>query len=111
MGTVRFSDPREFVEELGIDAVKVDRGLVRLTGLYQPTAFSPNVTNYSILATARVGKDILRLEHYCGQLWNINTESDEKVRKKGENTKEFLELACKGLELDIRAGVLEEGDD
>ncbi len=104
---VKFNDPGEFVEELKKDVELVDRRLVRITGLYRQV-MGPAVRDYSVVATARVGSDLYRLEKYIGQLWGLKAEDDKLVLRKGEEVKDQLDLACVELGLSVRAGLLED---
>ena len=104
MATVKFSVPEEFLEELGKELV--DRGLVRITHLSRPTKISPNIHHLSIVATAKVAGDILRLERYCGDIWNIGSQ-DVKVKDEAEAIKRKILEGCAALHLEVRGGVLE----
>lgn len=102
---VRFNEPSEFISELGKDVELVDRRLVRITGLYRQVMGA--VRDYSVVATAKVGPDLYRLEKYVGQLWGLKAEADKEVLRKGEEVKDQLDLACVELGLAVRAGLLE----
>ena len=107
MVTVKFNDADEFLEELGKNLGKVEQNIVRLTFSFTPSKLTPNIRHLQVLATAQVGRDILRLEHYCGQVWEIGTQ-DTPVQEEAGRVHKQLEEGCERLGLEVRAGVLEE---
>lgn len=106
---VRFSDPKEFLEELAKDRDHVERRIVRLTNLYRPSQRVPSVQHLSVVATARVGREVVRLEVYCGDFWYLDKEKDQKVLDKAKALHTTIEEGCARLGLEVRAGVLEDG--
>src|SRR5262245_37977817 len=105
---VKFSDPQEFLAELGKDAHLVLRKIVRVTKLIRPTKMAPNIRMISVVATARVAGDILRFERYCGDHWGQGFESTNgPTMDKAERLQVELETACQSIGLEVRAGVIE----
>lgn len=104
---VRFNQVEEFLEELAKDKDHIERGIVRLTNLYRPSRQVPSIQHLSVVATMRVGRDIIRLEVYCGDLWHLDRDQPVLDRAKALHT--TLEEGCARLGLEVRAGVLEEG--
>lgn len=69
MATVRFNIPDEFLAELEKAQSLVQRGIVRITHLYRDSIFSPIIRHLNVVATTRIGDDVVRCEYYCGDLW------------------------------------------
>jgi len=109
MGTVKFNDVEEFLGEMAKDRDCVDRHLVRVTNLFRSSTVSPIIRHLSVVATARVGSDIVRLESYCGDIWQM-APRDTRVVEKAEQLQRMLAEGCARLGLEVRAGLLEEGE-
>jgi len=80
---------------------------VRLTNFYRPSQRVPSIQHLSVVATARVGRDIIRLEVYCGDLWHLDRDQPVLDRAKALHT--TIEEGCARLGLEVRAGVIEDG--
>lgn len=111
MPIVKFNSVDEFCEELEKDAVavEVDRNIVRLTNLFTLHSALPNVRHVKVLANYSVQGQIVRLEHYCGDLWGMKVEQDNEVLERAGNAQMTVKAACDRLFLELRAGSLEEG--
>ena len=109
MPIVKFNAPEEFLAELTKDVALVDRQIVRATNLYRQSTYSPGVQHLSVVATARVGSDIVRLDLYCGDLWHIERQ-DTPVTAKAERMRRALAEGCARLGLEVRAGMLDEAE-
>ena len=75
MATVRFTIPDEFLAELEKDQPLVQRGIVRITHLYRDSTLSPLIRPRSVVATTRIGDDVVRLSMtaaICGR-WRTTT--------------------------------------
>lgn len=105
MATVKFNDVDEFCEELARDGP--DRDIVRLTYLFKTSRLSPNIRHVLVVATCTVQGQIVRLERYVGDVWGLSA-TDEEVMEKALQTKNRLHERCKKLNLNVRAGVLED---
>jgi len=111
MGTVKFSDVDEWIDELHKDLP--DRALVRLSYLFKPSRVSPNIRHLLLVGTHTVTRpggephQLVRFEKYVGDLWGINPETDEKVRERGEQIMRKIESVCKDLKIEVRAGLIE----
>lgn len=110
MPIVKFNNVDEFCEELEKDAaaVAVDRNIVRLTNLFTISSPLPNVRHVKVLANYSVQGQIVRLEHYCGDLWGMNNDQDNKVLERAGNAQMTVKAACDRLFLELRAGALED---
>jgi hypothetical protein len=104
---VRFTDVNEFLENLDKDRQHVERRIVRVTNLYQPSRLTPSTQHLSVVATARIAGEIVRLEVYCGDLWHLGR--DDAVIAKATAVQQTLVDACARLDLDVRPGVITEG--
>lgn len=104
---VKFNDPKEFLEELAKDAQLIKRSIVRVTQQTTQSNQVPVIAHLSVVATAEVEGDIVRLDRYCGQLWNIG--KDEKVLGLAKEMVNQIIKGCEALGLEVRAGVLEPG--
>lgn len=110
MPIVQFNTVNEFLAELTTDLTQVDRKLVRVTHLYQQSKQAPSLQYVSVVATARVATDIIRLDVYCGEVWNVNTQHNEPVLKKAEALQQRIREACAQLGMDVRAGLLKSAE-
>ena len=111
MAVVKFNNPGEFLAELKQDCQQIARGIVRVTSLYRGSTVSPSLHHLSVVATARVGRDLVRLDYYCGDLWQIGDQDsphDQHVMERGQRISRALQDGCSQLGLEVRAGVLEE---
>jgi len=105
---VRFNATEEFLEEMEKDRTEIERGVVRLTTLMRADSKTPGITHYLVLATYRRGDEIVKLEHYCGWLWQSSVEAERaEVEKKRDKVYEALEAKAKELALELRGGVFE----
>jgi hypothetical protein len=102
---VKFNDPKEFLEELAKDAQLIKRSIVRVTQQTTQSNQVPVIAHLSVVATAEVAGDIVRLDRYCGQLWNMG--KDEKVLGLAKELVDRLIKGCEALSLEVRAGVIE----
>jgi hypothetical protein len=108
---VKFNDISEYCEELKKEKDHIDRNIVRLTNQMGPTALSPSIRNLSVISTYAncfsYPTTIVRLEHYCGQLWGMENQ-DTSIREAAEKAINQIEAVCKELGLEVRAGVIED---
>ena len=105
---VTFNQVEEFIAELGKDAGKVSRGIVRCTKLFEAFRLSPSIRLVSIFSTYSVDGQVITLTCYCGDTSGINREKDREVIAKADGYLKSIEEACKRLGLEARAGVLKE---
>jgi len=108
MPTIKFNSVTEFCEEMEKDQHEIDRGIVRITNLYQKSKLSPNIHDLTVLASFSVKGQVIRLERYCGQIWEINTEADQKILERADEIQSLIEHECREAGLEVRAGSLEE---
>lgn len=94
--------------------------IVRLTYLHKKSSLSPNIEHLFVISTFslinwidndKFTEAIVKLEAFCGDTWNINGETNEKVRERAETMARQIEDACKELLYEVRNGVLEESGD
>lgn len=105
---VRFTEPREFVDELRTDVALIERGVVRLTQQARPT-YNGAVVRVSVVAGAIVDGRPVILDRYIGELWGM-PDADEGVNRNAAQAVTWLEGQLRELGLQARAGVLEEND-
>ena len=79
--------------------------VVRLALLVLPTNV-PEITNVVAVATARMGKDIFRMEESCGARWGVMDYSDTHDRF--AQIREEIEGVCQDLGLRLCGGMFEE---
>src|SRR6266850_1157649 len=103
---VLFNAVEEFLTELEQDTDLVERKIMRLTNLYQQSQMTPVIRHLFVVATYRIGGEIVQFKQYCGDLWNM--ESDRKAIEKGIATQVAVEDACKRYGLEVRAGMYHE---
>ena len=105
MAIVQFNNVEEFLAELTADVEKLDRHLVRVTNLYQQSKQMSVMQYVSVVATAHVATDIIRLDVYCGDVWNGDSHHNAPVLKKVEAVQQHLRASCTQLGIEIRAGL------
>jgi hypothetical protein len=110
MPLVQFNTISEFLIELTTDLAHVDRKLVRVTNLYRQSSQVPSMQYVSVVATARVATDVIQLDVYCGEVWNVDTQHNEPVLKKAEALCQRIREACTQLGLEVRAGLLKNAE-
>ena len=110
MPIVQFNNTEEFLAELAADLEKLDRHLVRVTNLYQQSTQMPVIQYVSVVATARVATDIIRLDVYCGELWNADTQHNAPVLTKVEAVQQHLRASCAKMGLAVRAGLWKDAE-
>ncbi len=110
MAVVQFNNTEEFLAELAADLAQLDRPLVRVTNLYQQSTQTPIIQYVSVVATARVAADILRLDVFCGEVWNVDALHNTPVWKKVEVVQQHLRMSCVQLGLEVRAGLLKPAE-
>jgi hypothetical protein len=120
MLTAVFNDPEEFLEDLVKEAERpggdIARGIVRVTKEVRHTATDPL---WNLLVVATYGVDdgqggvvhLVRLQHFCGQVWQGNPGDPVSigVHEKSEKVMEIVVEAARALGLEVRAGVLTWG--
>ena len=110
MPIVQFNNVEEFLTELTTDLAQLDRRLVRVTNLYQQSTQTPIIQYVSVVATARVAGDILRLDVHCSELWNVDTQHNAPVLKKVEAVQQRIRASCVQLGMEVRAGLLKQAE-
>lgn len=113
MVLVKFNFPDEFLEELTKDKDLVHRGIVRLTQLFGREMKILIVTHVSVVATAKLGPDIIRMDHRIGSYSDLpgGLGGDrEAVLQKSRETLDTIQAQCEQLGLEVRAGSYEPGD-
>jgi hypothetical protein len=106
---VRFNDVNEFIEEIQLDLAQIDRGIVQVTKAVSLTA-TPPLRHLAVVATARIGDTVVRLDHFCGELWEERaTEGshDAKIYARAEELMKRIEIAARSSSLEVRAGIVE----
>ena len=103
---VKFNDPREFIEELKKDAGLVSRGIVRITQQVTCSGKMP-IKYLSVVGTTQVINTVVRLDRYCGEIWNI-PHVDQKTCAKAEELIVNLKTELESAGLEVRAGIIEE---
>jgi len=74
---------------------------------------TPSITLLSVIASYTVrnaqGKtlDVIKLEHYCGDLWHIREDQDKKVWDRVEEVHNKIKQTAQDLGLEVRAGEIE----
>lgn len=111
MALVKFNDPDEFIEELKKERGNIRLNIVRLTNRWTPIPNVAPIRALSVIATAQVTHgithDIIRLEKYCGNIWDIG-EEDKDTYDRAKQIHDKVEKACQELEIEVRAGIVEE---
>ena len=107
MALVKFNFQDEYIDEL--KKAKLDQPVVRLTNLQRHSEKIAPLRSLFVISTAKAANgDIIKLEHYCGQLWGIDSQ-DEQIWQRAEIVHSEIKKACQDLKLEVRAGIFEEG--
>ncbi len=117
MATAKFTSVEEFLEELNKEdaAGKFDNPgwswpestILRLTNLFSPIPNLGPIRSLTVVATVKVRDDIIRLNRYCGQIWDME-KTDNDTYKRAEAVHKQIEEAAKKLGVEVRAGMWEE---
>ena len=117
---VKFNSVGEFCDEIRKEKGNIERRIVRLTNLYTPSKLSPNIKFVQVISTFLVcafpaalpaaGPHIVRLERFCGDIWDPGG-TDKKAIEQAEEVSKKIEAVCQELGLEIRPGVIEKGTD
>jgi len=108
MITVNYNSPEEFCEEMEADKDAIDRRIVRVTFLREASKLSPNIFHISVIASYSVDGQIVKLQRYCGDIWKMNQEQDDKVWGKANEIAKAITDKALALFLEVRPGSLEE---
>lgn len=108
MSVVKFNDVEEFCAEIENDAPEIDRGIVRSTDMSRMSSVTPNIRHIFAMASYSVNGQIVILECYCGDVWGVKQDEDNKVYEKSEKIRQIVTKTCETLGLHKRAGILEE---
>jgi hypothetical protein len=100
----RFTEPREFVEDLARDVDLVERKIVRVSKVARP-AMQSTVTRVSVHAGAIVADRPVILETLIGDLWGA--PDDAQVQAAATAAVNELTYDLQALGLQVRAGLLE----
>jgi len=108
MAKVKFNQPSEFCAEMEKDDGDIDRKIVRTTMSYIVSKMSPNIHHVMVLGTYSVAGQLVEVEKYCGDIWRINQEQDDKVMARAKSYIAEIEETAKILNLEIRSGELQD---
>lgn len=107
MATVKFTSIEEFLEELEKEGGNIHLKIVRLTNLFSPIPNLAPIRSLTVVATVKVRDDIIRLNRYCGQIWDMEG-TDKETYERAETAHKRIEEAAKKLGIELRAGIWEE---
>lgn len=113
MATVKFTSVEEFIDELNKEFEESAKGsirelnILRLTNLFSPIPNLGPIRSLTVVATIKVRDDIIRLNRYCGQIWDMK-DTDKETYERAEAVHKQIEEAAKKLGIEIRAGIYEE---
>lgn len=108
MVKVHFTDPGEFCAEIEADKAKIDRNIVRATVRWEPSKMMVTIQHVTMVAYYSVDGQVVELSHYCGDVWGINTGRDEEVVDLAHKHMALVKETCERLEIEYRAGTLEQ---
>lgn len=108
MPLTKFNVVEEFCAEIENDAPEIDRGIVRITGVDRRSSSFANTHSIYAVASYSVNGQIVILESYCGEVWGINKETDQKVYAREKEIRDAVAGTCDALGLKKRAGILEK---
>jgi len=103
-----YSTTEEFCAELEKDAINlIDCQIVRCTNLYEASGLSPNIHHVTFFAAYSIDGEIVELKRYCGDIWGINKEADQKVQDSAAAQLKTVKETCKRLKLEVRSWFFE----
>lgn len=115
---ITFNQHNEFIEELKRDSQFIDRKIVRVTRQFRraggglPFTEASILASYSIRVNPQSGNDhsrqVISLNNYCGR-YMLEDPHEEKVLKLADEIQGEIEAAAKKLNMEIRAGFIENG--
>lgn len=101
---VLFNSIEEFLGEIEAQANKPE--CVRVTRLY-PKQAAVGPQRLFVVATARIGDEIIRCDRLCGELTAVVDEAHHRGQSVADNAILVLERGCNRLDLALRAGLWE----
>lgn len=113
MATVKFTSAGEFIDELNkefgesANAPIPVLNILRLTNLFSPIPNLAPIRSLTVVATFKVRGEIIRLNRYCGQIWDIE-HTDEDTYQRAEAVHKQIKEATSSLGIEVRAGIWEE---
>ena len=107
MGCISFSDLTQFIHELQQARRYCDRRLVRIVEIDNEGFWSSSIHRKHVIATARVGQDIIRLDLFYSPS-SGDFEHDRALSQRIARDLARLRRVCRNLKLKIRRGVLDE---
>lgn len=107
MPTIKFNVLAEFITELEADHTLIDRRICRICTVYRSTSIPP-VRHMYVVATAKLGEDILHFERYCGEILGLNKDQDKSAFENADTIRHRLVETCGALGLTVRYGLLED---
>lgn len=104
---VKFTDVTEFTGELGRDAERVERGIVRLT--QEARAAQGGAFHYLLVhAGAVIEGQLVCLTAYAGQDWGRGMPETRRAYERADELANRVRDACEAAGLEVRPGALEE---
>lgn len=107
MATVKFNSVEEFLDELKKERGNTRLNILRLTNLFSPIPNLGPIRSLTVVATFKLREDIVCLNRYCGQLWDME-DQDKETYQRAEAIHKQIEEAAKPLGIEVRAGIWEE---
>lgn len=107
MASITLYDLSHFIEEITASRRLVEHGVVRLHTIENEGFWSSSVRRAHVVATARIGQDLIRLDMFYGPPSSQDAFDREVVRPMARDLHQLHET-CHVCGLDIRQGVLEE---
>lgn len=108
MAYILFNSVSEFIDEMEKDHIhNIDRGIVRVSHLFQQAKVSPHIhLAYAVASYKNTSGDIVKYAAYVGDLWRVRKEEDEKVYNKLKEITGKIEEKARQLKLEVRTGLL-----
>lgn len=107
MASITLYDLSHFMEEIMASRRLVEHGVVRLHTIENEGFWSSSVRRAHVVATARIGQDLIRLDMFYGPSSSPDAFDRDVVRPMARDLHQLQE-ACRTCGLDIRQGVIEE---
>ncbi len=106
---IKFNSLEDFIHEIEKDRDRIERGIMRVNTITQPSQMSPAFCLLFVQAECIIERHIVEYREWCGDLWGKGFESDDKARAKEKDRREKLDHALARLGItDIRGGTIEE---
>jgi hypothetical protein len=102
--TTTYEDPREWLDELRMEAPDVERGVVRACVRESPPGGNVGMKQIDVVAGYVCDGQIRELVHGAGVDWNTGADEDLATRERRDALVREIRATCADLGLELRGG-------